>query len=257
MSPAPPDDSAKRSAEARNKIVRFAETIEKRNHFELFGVTKDAGIEQIREIYRNLAKQWHTDAYAGLDLGSERDTLDKIFQRITGAYETLSNEPKRAEYLVYLDRVAKGMVTDVAAVLEGERLFDEGLVKMKRGDYKGARADLEHARKLNPDDQLLAANFAWALYNEAKRSKHAALESTEILKKAVKIQENLALGYQHLGTIYFQQKNPEEARKWWKKCLEHEPSNIESSRGLRLLATRGSKSTGGIGALVEKIFGKR
>jgi curved DNA-binding protein CbpA len=254
---APAKNPAEKAAEMRTKIVRFAKELERKSDFEIFGADRDTEMERIRDAYRMLAKQWHTDAYAGIDLGPERDALEAIFKRITDAFERISDPKKRAEYLVYLDRRAKGQSTDVNEVLEAERLFDEGLLKMKRHDWKGAETAFADGRKKNPDDQLLVVHQAWAIYNQNRKSKDTAKEAVEMMKKAAKAQENLPLAWQYMGTIFLNLNQPAEAKKCWKKCLEWEPNNLDASRGIRLLVQRESKPQTGLTAFVNKLFGKK
>ena len=69
----------------------------------------------------------------------------------------------------------------------------------------------------------------------------------QLLKKAVQEQENLPVAYQYLGGIAYARGNTNEARKLWQRCLEWEPSNIEAARGLRILLSRESRSSGARG----------
>jgi tetratricopeptide (TPR) repeat protein len=244
--------------EAKARIQRFANGMARKNHFEIFGIERDTDMEKLRESYRLLAKSWHSDAYAGIDLGSEQETLEGIFKQITEAYETLTDPKKRGEYIVFLDRRARGLSTDVNQVLEGERLFDEALMKIKRSDWTGAIPLLESARKANPDDELIVVNIAWAKYNMNRKNLDVARDAVESLRAAIKRQENLPLAYQYIGTIFFNQSQFGEARKYWKLCLEWEPNNIEASRGLRLAATRQEKkASSGFGGLVNKLLGRK
>ena len=58
------------------------------NHYETLGVAKDATSDEIKKAYRKLASQHHPD----------RGGDTKKFQDVQGAYETLSDPDKRAEY---------------------------------------------------------------------------------------------------------------------------------------------------------------
>jgi tetratricopeptide (TPR) repeat protein len=254
---APAKGPADKAAEVRAKITRFARDLERKNHFEIFGADRDTDMEKIRDAYRNLAKQWHSDAYAGIDLGSAQDQLEAIFKRITEAFETINDPKKRAEYMVFIERRAKGLATDVNQVLEAERLFDDALMKMRRKDFKGAEETLQEARKKNPDDQLIVVNIAWAIYNQDRKSKDRARDAIELMKRAVKAQENLPLAYQYMGTIMFNLNQPVDAKKCWKQCLEWEPGNVEASRGIRLIGSREQKPQGGIAGFVNKLLGKK
>lgn len=63
----------------------------KRDYYEVLGLEKNASKEEIKKAYRKLARQYHPD------VNKEPDAADK-FKEAKEAYETLSNEQKRAQY---------------------------------------------------------------------------------------------------------------------------------------------------------------
>jgi tetratricopeptide (TPR) repeat protein len=249
-------DQTSKAEAARAKIQRYWTTLERQDHFQIFGADRDTDPEKIKAAYKTLAKQWHADAYAGLDIGDAKDMLDAIFKRITNAYESISDPKKRVEYMVLLDRQSRGMSTDVNAILSAERMFDDALVKIRRRDWTGAKKLLEDAMALNPDDPLMPVHHAWILYNSGTDRKAGAAEAVEALKKVIKAHEHSPLAYQYLGQIFFQQERPNEAKKYWRLCLEWEPGNVEAARGIRLVNQRSESAAkgSGIGAALKKLF---
>ncbi|WP_432358527.1 molecular chaperone DnaJ [Sporosarcina sp. UB5] len=63
----------------------------KRDYYEVLGVPKTASKEEIRKAYRKLSKMYHPD------LNKEAGAEEK-FKEVTEAFETLSDESKRANY---------------------------------------------------------------------------------------------------------------------------------------------------------------
>ncbi|UOQ46337.1 molecular chaperone DnaJ [Halobacillus salinarum] len=63
----------------------------KRDYYEVLGVSKDASKEEIKKAYRKLARQYHPD------VSKEENAADK-FKEAKEAYETLSDQQKRAQY---------------------------------------------------------------------------------------------------------------------------------------------------------------
>ena len=241
---------------AKAEIDRMHTTLDRRDHFALLGVEQDATAEQLRASYHHLAKKWHADNYAGVDLGLHKKKLDAIFQRIGEAYQVLSTPKKREEYMILMARQSAGMSTDVNAILRAEQLVDDAVMEIRRKNWSAAKEQLEEARRLNPDDALYDVHLAWATYNQHRDNKEAIGRAMGILRDAVKRQESLPLAYQYGGQIAFNIEDYDEARRWWKKCLEWDKKNVEAMRGLRLINTRAQKKKQGLGALVSKLLGR-
>ncbi len=67
--------------------------MEKRDYYEVLGVPKDAGAEDIKKTYRKLAFKYHPDK----NPGKEKESEEK-FKEISEAYEVLSDPQKKATY---------------------------------------------------------------------------------------------------------------------------------------------------------------
>jgi molecular chaperone DnaJ len=63
-----------------------------KNYYDILGVNEGAGVEEIKKIYRKLAKQCHPDANPGSKQSEDR------FKEISEAYDVLSDPKKRQQY---------------------------------------------------------------------------------------------------------------------------------------------------------------
>ena len=63
----------------------------KRDYYEVLGVGRSAGKDELKKAYRRLARQYHPDV-------NKEDGADERFKEINEAYEVLSNERSRAAY---------------------------------------------------------------------------------------------------------------------------------------------------------------
>ena len=63
-----------------------------RDYYEILGVTKDSSNEEIKKVYRRLARQYHPDLNPGNKEAEEK------FKMIGEAYEILSDSARRSQY---------------------------------------------------------------------------------------------------------------------------------------------------------------
>lgn len=63
----------------------------KRDYYEVLGLSKDASKDEIKKAYRKLARKYHPDV-------SEEENASEKFKEAKEAYETLSDQQKRAQY---------------------------------------------------------------------------------------------------------------------------------------------------------------
>ena len=66
---------------------------EKRDYYEVLGVSRDATDDQLKKAYRKLAKKYHPDANP-----NNKEEAEKKFKEVNEAYETLSDAQKRRMY---------------------------------------------------------------------------------------------------------------------------------------------------------------
>jgi len=67
----------------------------KRDYYEVLGLSRDCTINDIKQAYRRLARQYHPDVNNGDPEAEEK------FKEISEAYAVLSNEEKRRQYDMY------------------------------------------------------------------------------------------------------------------------------------------------------------
>lgn len=62
------------------------------NYYKILGVEQNVTFDELKKVYRKLAKKYHPDT----NLGNVK--AEEMFKKITEAYEVLSDDKKRAKY---------------------------------------------------------------------------------------------------------------------------------------------------------------
>jgi curved DNA-binding protein CbpA len=99
--------------ERRVQVLDVFERLGELDYYGILGVGRDASKEEIRAAYFRLSKAFHPDSLYGKRLGSFKAKMEKVFHRLTEAYETLGKKRKREAYDEYL-----GLVSTTRAVEE-------------------------------------------------------------------------------------------------------------------------------------------
>lgn len=106
-------------------------------HYQTLGVAPTASAEVIRAAYRRLAMKWHPDRHTG-DIAKSSATAQ--FKLIQGAYDTLSDPVKRANYDALHGRAS--------GAASGSDDFSSFYEDLKRHDAERQQRYRDHAEDL-------------------------------------------------------------------------------------------------------------
>jgi len=70
---------------------------DKRDYYEVLGVSKTASADELKSAYRKLAMKWHPDRWVN-GSADEKKTAEAKFKEASEAYAVLSDPQKRAQY---------------------------------------------------------------------------------------------------------------------------------------------------------------
>lgn len=195
--------------ERKKEILDLERGMDKLNAFAIFGLQPGATPEEVKQAYYAASRRYHPDRYYGKNLGSFRARIDKVFKKLTDAYNTLNDPERRAAYLKAHPELASAPAASAstaaasvssASALDPERV-SERRARMARHPYllKNSRLSelLGRARERLKNDepglaltdlhlaaQLEPQNREIQLLQAEARRRHDVQRATEELKKA-------------------------------------------------------------------------
>lgn len=218
------------------------------NHYDVLQVRPRTPPEAIRNAYFEASRRFHPDRYYGKPLGSYKARLAQVFQRVTEAYQVLSDPAQKAQYdkvtdlpldedeLAELARRQERQMEEARRTRErrerlrkrspfaarkekASSLLGEAERAEARADWRQAASLYQLAASYDPGDARLAARA------QAADEKARALRAEELGDKAVAA---AALG------------NAGEAERLLRQAMETEPGEARWAVSLgRALLRRG------------------
>lgn len=239
----------------RQKFMQNYNRMMKQNFFEILGAKTDATDEDIRRCYVVLAKVYHPDRLQQDRLSADLEQkANALFQRISEAYETLSDTVKRHHYLEGLKGNKKEERDKAAEILDAENAFQRGVVFLKKNNFDDALKALEKAVKLCPEEPEYLCYLALAKFKAGHGSAVKLGQAKELIQKAIRLNANLDKAHLFHGYMLKEEGRLREAAKRFERAIQCNPDNTEALRELRLINMRTPNEKGP--SVLGKLFKK-
>jgi curved DNA-binding protein CbpA len=200
--------------------------------FTRLGLDRGAGRDQVRQAYFRLAKQLHPDRFLSPGLSDLAGEVKDLFAALNEAYESLSDDRRRADYLA---RTAKAGGTVGAAQAEVANLdFQKGEACLRTRDFARARGFYEAAIRVNPRPEYQAA-LAWALCFDPKAPDRG--RGKELLSAALKDPSCDRAAYT-AAMVARDEGDEDAAERMFRIALKANPGHVEAEREIRLIEAR-------------------
>ena len=215
------------------------ERIAGQNYYEMLGVARAATASELKRAYFTHAMLYHPDRHFKPEMSDMKEKLEMLFSSIHDAYETLSDQVKRDTYDLALAREltksnAAGEASQNAAASKdnAENQYDEGMKRMKEGNFWGAEEAFRWALHLDPKNAEYSFRRAQALSRIPRRG-HDAEES---YTKAIKMAPGKTEYYMELGNFYERLGLKTKALNAYQNALRLEPNSDKIKQTMKKLS---------------------
>jgi tetratricopeptide (TPR) repeat protein len=220
--------------EARERISAKFEEIVGKDYFAILGIKRGTDAAGVKKAYFQLAREFHTDTFAGMNLGAAQKKLDHVFQTIQTAHATLTDAGKRGEYEAKLSFEDQGASTDVAAIMQAEADMHKAKTLVEQGNLGSALKYLEKAVVIMPKNDEVLGYQKYCNWYQTK-SVSTAMDVCKQLELHFKNQPGALALKEFQGWIFMEIGDLKAARFAFKKVLELDPKHPGATRGSRQL----------------------
>ncbi|MCG3174027.1 MAG: Chaperone protein DnaJ [Myxococcota bacterium] len=267
------------------KLKEALGMLDKLTYFQILYLDREADAAAIKRAYFGLAARLHPDRVKHSHGEACAALAEKIFARISQAYQVLVDEPQRREYVSRLPpetrprthasgnfpsvsastAVGKNSSLPVAPAnrsepqMTEESIMRQGNAALMAGKIETAIERFESLIKTNPERDDAMISLVYARFNdksvpEPVRRKEAIERLMDIIKRLepnIKNDEKypianwLELAYTYLGHVQKLANNIPEAEKCYKKALAINPRAMSAKQELNLIELRRKRQTPG------------
>jgi CheY-like chemotaxis protein/tetratricopeptide (TPR) repeat protein len=231
--------------EVRTKLAARARAMRRQNFYEMLGVSRAAGDDEIQRAYHALAREVHPDKLRGTAPADARALAEQIASQLEIAFETLADKDKRKAYAARLDEGQKSNVSDgLGKILAAEGRFRKGETALHAGSYAKAASLFREAIELYPEEGEFHAHLGWALFLQRPDDADAQGGALTILQTGIELSPRLDKGHLFLGRVLTRMGKGNAAQKAFERALLCNPDSAEALAELKLagLPTRAQPS---------------
>ena len=230
--PTPPPRSLEDAELSDALEARHAALTRDPNRFVVLGLTPQAGRDEVKHAFIDLAKVFHPDRLPR-SLSALRPKAARVFDAIREAQEYLLDDVRRAEHARLHAASDPAPPPDPTAASEA---LVAGELAMRKRAYPEAEAQFARAYAADPRPATLAAQ-AWAIYMDPAR-KADAPRARGMMVDALKTDPDCDRAHYQLGVIARVEGDSERAERHFREAVRANSRHLEAAQELRLLEMR-------------------
>jgi curved DNA-binding protein CbpA len=213
------------------EVIEMSKSFESMNYYQILDVERDAELSSIKKSYFSLARKYHPDLF-DRNLSHEiKEIIEEVFDKISKAYSTLSDESKRQGYDSKIDAMLAPEEGRRDWSKKAEIKFRQGKLAYKSGNYEAARILFEEAVRRQPSK---GAYYIWLALVESKIPSRRK-KSEHNFRKAIQLEPWNIDAYLGLGLLYRKVGLHIKARRQFEQVLKIDSDNVTALRELDLV----------------------
>ena len=191
------------------------------NHYEVLGVDRTATEDEIRRRFRELARERHPDRFPP----AQKARAEEEFQKLTEAYNILTNRERRAAHDFDLDNKVVS-ADDPQAIAQA--YLARGVDEYREGRMDSAFSNFELALHHDPENAKIQHHFALAASRFPNRMRHAV----SAIEQSIRLEPHNPAFLKDAGLIFRQAGLWTRAEKCYLEAMRWTPDSAEVRRGL-------------------------
>jgi curved DNA-binding protein CbpA len=242
----PPEDGRALSAEERTLealILERMDLLPTQDFFARLNLPKSATSAAVKAAFVKAVQLYHPD-HLPPKLAHLAAKQREIFAAVKEAYDTLSDDERRREYLTSKDGQKRSTTgqTNAAGSASAPRAEDSkiaafrGDALLQKCDYVAAADAFHAAYQLSQDGDHLASEIWCTLVDPARKGEHP--DAKQKLLDAVAKHPEAARASYYLGLLARMDNRTDEAEQLFRNVLKINPKHLEAGQEIRLIELR-------------------
>jgi tetratricopeptide (TPR) repeat protein len=234
VTPAPAPRPGSAEAVLRKALLEAAPRARERDYFARLGLAPTATRDEVKQAFLSIARQLHPDRFNAPSLADLAETVKDYFTAVNEAYEALSDDRRRAEYLA---RRGAGEKAGAASPVQAEAArvdFQKGEACLRTRDWQRARGFFEAALRTDPRAEYRAGLALTILSTPGASDRERVRALAEEAAKDTSCDRAQLV----VGLLARDEKDDQRAERYFRAALAANPRNVDAVRELRMVERR-------------------
>ena len=207
-----------------------------KDYYSILSVARTATPNEIRECFRQLARERHPDRFQG----EERAEAETRFQELTEAFNVLSSPERRRQHDLELSRPTTEPGSDAARMARFH--LEAGVAFYREANYPGAAEAFERVTQLAPENHQAWHHLAQALVLQRRALPRAG----QAIARACELNPVSPQYLKLAGKIHAELGNAEKAERYYNEAIALGGEDPTVSKDLEELRARSKKGRSGL-----------